>query len=214
MYKVFFNASCIKLCTEFENSPKDNKAQVIDLKDNNTTKEWILKLEKENNIQNLILLNRNISQLWADFRTQFTEIRAAGGIVTDQTGRILVIKRLGFWDLPKGKVERRESLEEAAIREVEEECGISGVKIKNQLESSFHLYRSPYLKSTNNIVLKETSWFEMVYEGNEIPVPQKQENIEEVRWMKRDELDVFFSNTYPNLIDLLENYLQKYSAKV
>ena len=214
MYKVFFNATSIILCPKFENSSKDNNQQVIEIEDDVCFHDWILKLEKKNNIRNIIFVNNNISQLWENFKKQFIGITAAGGVVNDKTGRILVIKRFGLWDLPKGKVERDESLEKAAIREVEEECGISGLKIKTQLGSMFHLYRSPYHAKTNNIVLKETFWFEMFYEGTQIPVPQKKESIEEARWMKREELKLFFSNTYPNLIELLENYLQKSSEKI
>ena len=214
MYKVFFNASSITLCSKFENSFKDNKGQLIENEDINYMIRLLINLERKREPENLVFVSSNYEELWTKFRAQFIGITAAGGIVTDKTGRILVIKRFGYWDLPKGKVEKKETLEEAAVREVEEECGISGVRIKNQVGSMFHLYRSPFHPEPNNLVLKETFWFEMDYAGNETPKPQYSESIEEVCWMEINELSRFFSNTYPNLVELMENYLQKTSEKI
>jgi 8-oxo-dGTP pyrophosphatase MutT (NUDIX family) len=95
----------------------------------------------------------------------------------------------------------------AAIREVEEECGLSGLQILKQLDSTFHIYRSPYLSFPKNLVLKETKWFLMNYSGNENPVPQVDENIEEVVWFSAKDLGGVYSNTYSSLIDFLEKSL-------
>ena len=121
-----------------------------------------------------------IDTAWEHFKSQFVEIPAAGGLVRNSEGAFLFIKRLGVWDLPKGKIEKKETPELAAVREVEEECGLSGLQVINQLDSTFHIYRSPYLPHPNNLVLKETKWFLMNYSGNEIPVPQVEEDIHEV----------------------------------
>ena len=214
MYKVFFNASSIIFCSESENSFKDNKIQIIENEDDIDIAPLLIDLENKNESKNFVFISHKPEELWNKFRKQFIGITAAGGIVTAPDERILVIRRLGYWDLPKGKVEKKETLEQAAIREVEEECGISGVRIKNLLGSVFHLYRSPFHPEPNNLVLKETFWFEMDYDGNETPTPQYSESIEEVCWMKKDELSRFFSNTYPNLVELMKSYLQKTSEKV
>lgn len=206
MYKVFFNDSSITLCSESENSFKDNNLQVIDFVANTNTSPLLNELETNKEAKNIILETSDLSKSWNVFKKQFIRIKAAGGVVVDKNGRILVIKRLGVWDLPKGKVEKNESLEEAAIREVEEECGITGLTIKKRIKSIFHLYRSPFHTKPNNFVLKKTFWFEMAYEGNEIPTPQVSENIVEARWMTQTELSDFFSNTYQNLAELMEEF--------
>ncbi|MDX9882405.1 MAG: NUDIX domain-containing protein [Prolixibacteraceae bacterium] len=213
MYKVFFNGSSLALCTEFENSSKNNKYQIIDNEYNIDFYSLIINLERKKEPENIVLVCPNPEELWNKFRKHFIEITAAGGIVTDRYGHILVIRRLGCWDLPKGKVEKGETTEEAAIREVEEECSISGLQISDKLGSMFHMYRSPFHPPTDNFVLKETFWFEMEYQGNEKPQPQYSENIEEVCWMDRNEFSLFFSNTYPNLEELMKTYLQKTSGK-
>ncbi|MBL7972799.1 MAG: NUDIX domain-containing protein, partial [Prolixibacteraceae bacterium] len=144
---------------------------------------------------------------WNHFRSQFAEIPAAGGLVLDESGKYLFIRRLGVWDLPKGKIETDETAEVAAIREVEEECGLSDLKIIRQLDSTFHIYRSPYLPVPKNLVLKETKWFLMSCSGNQIPVPQEDEDIEAAQWMSLPELSLVLDNTYLSLREFLINTL-------
>jgi 8-oxo-dGTP pyrophosphatase MutT (NUDIX family) len=122
-------------------------------------------------------------------------------------GEFLFIRRLGRWDLPKGKIESGECVEDAAVREVEEECGIHGPKVVRKLPSTYHIYRSPYIPEPNNWVWKETAWFEMKYNGQEVPVPQQEEDISEIRWFSSEELSEVYASTYGNLKLLLQNYL-------
>jgi 8-oxo-dGTP pyrophosphatase MutT (NUDIX family) len=142
-------------------------------------------------------------KVWKQFRKSFKELPAAGGFVQNSEGAFLFIRRLGVWDLPKGKIEKKESPESAAVREVEEECGISGIKIVRPLDSTYHIYRSPWIKKDNNLVLKETKWFLMNYSGNEIPVPQSEEDIEEVRWFALSEFEWVIQQTYASLAELI-----------
>jgi 8-oxo-dGTP pyrophosphatase MutT (NUDIX family) len=106
--------------------------------------------------------------------------------------------------LPKGKIEKGETPESAAVREVEEECGVSGLSIMRQLDSTFHIYRSPYLKFPKNLVLKETMWFLMSCERKQSLAPQVEENIEEVRWFAMNELEKVRANTYSSIRDFLD----------
>ena len=151
----------------------------------------------------------DVEQLWAWFRQGYRFVQAAGGAVSDGNGRLLAIHRLGRWDLPKGKVELGEALEAAAMREVEEECGLSGLEIIRPLDSTFHIYRSPYLTFPKNLVLKETQWFLMHYSGSEMPVPQMEEDIVEVRWVTTSELVEVMSHTYRSLSEFLAKYLNE-----
>jgi 8-oxo-dGTP pyrophosphatase MutT (NUDIX family) len=111
----------------------------------------------------------------------------------------LFIFRFGRWDLPKGKLEKGESPAEAALREVEEETGISGHRLISELPSTFHIYEHKGKK-----VLKRTYWFAMQYDGNEILIPQLLEEIMAAEWMGRDRDDLIFSSTYASLHDLLQ----------
>jgi len=203
MYKVFFNGSTIVLTSEIKKSSKNNISDELDFNSYSIINQIINEVEAGKNTSEFYLQYHDLNQLWDYFRSRFVEIPASGGLVKNDSGLFLFIRRLGVWDLPKGKIERKESPENAAIREVGEECGLSELKIIKQLDSTFHIYRSPYLNFPDNLVLKETKWFLMSYAGNEIPVPEREEDIEEVRWFARTELDQVLPNTYASLRDLL-----------
>ena len=113
-------------------------------------------------------------------------------------GKFLVMKRNGVWDLPKGKLDDDETTEEAALREVEEETGLSGLEIVKPILSTFHTYQI-----TSDMNLKKTKWFEMKYTGNGEPVPQKEENISEIVWVEPGKTDFIRKNTYPSVLDVL-----------
>lgn len=207
MYKVFFNDSTIQIGSEMNKSLNNNIAEKFDSADYSVVSQIISQIELANGPSDFFISNRDDSSVWSHFRSQFVEIPAAGGLVKNASGSLLFIKRLGVWDLPKGKIEKNETPEMAAIREVEEECGLSGLKIIRQLDSTFHIYRSSYLPFPNNLVLKETKWYFMSYFGTGAPIPQVEEDIEEVAWFAPDDLEQVYSNTYLSLRDFLEKSL-------
>lgn len=133
--------------------------------------------------------------LWKAFKEPYTRVKAAGGVVLDEQGRLLAIRRLGLWDLPKGKVDPGESLTEAALREVEEECGVRELVLGDHLQRTWHTYPRngrQYLKSTDWYLMRTTSSQELV--------PQQEEGIEEVRWFTPQQADVLCAATYPSLL--------------
>ncbi|MDP3644534.1 MAG: NUDIX domain-containing protein [Bacteroidota bacterium] len=188
-------------------SSNNNISYRIDFGSYSAVNQIIYDIEHASESSEYLIYNPEILQLWNYFRSRFVEISAAGGLVRNDAGNFLFIKRLGFWDLPKGKIEKNETPASAAVREVEEECGLSGLQIVRQLESTFHIYRSPFLNFPDNLVLKETKWFLMSYSVNETPVPQKDEDIEEVRWFALSEFEIPLSNTYRSLYEFLEKTL-------
>jgi 8-oxo-dGTP pyrophosphatase MutT (NUDIX family) len=207
MYKVFFNGSTIQIGSEMNKSLNNNIAKMFDSASYDVVNQIILQVESSEIPSDFFISNSENDSAWKHFKCQFVEIPAAGGLVKNTSGSLLFIKRLGVWDLPKGKIEKNETPELAAIREVEEECGLSGLQIIRQLDSTFHIYRSPYLSFPKNLVLKETKWFFISYSGNETPVPQVEENIEEVAWFSPADLGQVYSNTYSSLSDFLEKSL-------
>jgi len=207
MYKVFFNEHQLLCGTEKNNSLNGNIDQLVDIECFGDFLQLLLQLERSKHVVKLIIVRKQEPDLMSLLKDNLTQIPAAGGLVINERGQFLFIKRMGRWDLPKGRIEAGETPEEAAIREVEEECGVSGLTIKRKLPSTFHLYRSPFIKDENNWVLKETCWYEMGYSGSDPLVPQTEEQIEEVRWVAKEELPAACQKTYGNLKDLLRNYL-------
>ncbi|MBW8334711.1 MAG: NUDIX domain-containing protein [Prolixibacteraceae bacterium] len=203
MYKVFFNDSTFQIGVESKKSSKNNITQTVDLENHGFVRDLITEIEKGSKAIHFLLQNNKMELLWECFKRQFVQIPAAGGLVKNSDRSLLFIKRLGVWDLPKGKIDKGETPEIAAIREVEEECAVKGLKIIRQLDSTFHIYRSPFLKFPDNLVLKETKWFLMSCDDDQTLVPQSDENIEEVRWFAVNELDTVMENTYLSLREFL-----------
>ncbi|WP_319592066.1 NUDIX domain-containing protein [uncultured Draconibacterium sp.] len=167
-------------------------------------KGYLQNFENSDN-QETVVEHPEVELLFQNFRSAFLQINAAGGVVK-RDGKLLFIFRNGKWDLPKGKIDKGESNETAALREVEEECGITNHFIVKTLPSTYHIYKSPYKKTFGQWVFKETFWFEMDYSGTETPVPQLEEGITNVRWFQPSELDVVLKNTYENLKSLIGLY--------
>ncbi|TDH29300.1 NUDIX domain-containing protein [Segetibacter sp. 3557_3] len=128
-------------------------------------------------------------------------IVAAGGIVRNEDKAILLMLRRGKWDLPKGKLDDGESIEECAVREVEEETGLQLVVLGELVGITHHLY-----EEKGKQIEKETYWYAMEVTGNQQLVPQEEEDILELRWVREEELSEYLSNTYDNIIEIVERY--------
>ncbi|MFC5284758.1 NUDIX hydrolase [Pedobacter alpinus] len=125
-------------------------------------------------------------------------IEAAGGLVKNEKGKYLFIKRLGKWDLPKGKLELNEKKKDAAVREVEEECGIKIKKLGNKLLKTYHVY-----EIKGKMVLKISHWYAMEAKANQKLIPQTEEGITEVKWFAKNDFNIIRSNTYANILDVV-----------
>jgi 8-oxo-dGTP pyrophosphatase MutT (NUDIX family) len=201
MYKVFFNDRKLILTDNFTKHFQVNFGLFYKYRDLEDLKEIISLYNKLTKIETLYLFHHDIDKLREDFRLCFTFLPAAGGLVKNLKDEYLLIFRRGKWDLPKGKLDRNESFEDAAIREVEEECGIHDLKIVRPLLSTYHTYD---LKG--ELALKKTSWYEMLYKGNEKPIPETSEDIHEVKWVKPDQLEKYLNGSFPAIRDVFTSF--------
>jgi len=140
-----------------------------------------------------------ITENWKSFCANYVLIEAAGGLVYNNEDQLLMIFRNRKWDLPKGKLEIGENIEQCAIREVEEECGVSGLIITQQLQKTYHTYERDRQK-----ILKCTYWFEMSssFKGNF--VPQEKEGITAVVWVDEQDIAEKLENSFGNIIELFK----------
>lgn len=129
-------------------------------------------------------------------------IVAAGGLVLNRKGKLLVIFRKGRWDLPKGKIEEGESVRKGAVREVMEETGLKNVKIKKEFTRTYHTYIL-----NGKRVLKETVWFLMKC-GDDATNPQLSEGITSIEWISKSRLRQISTNTFDNILLLLKAYFK------
>ncbi len=109
-----------------------------------------------------------------------------------------MIFRNGKWDLPKGKLEDNESIEDCAIREVTEECGVRGLLITAKDKDTYHVYTDKGKK-----ILKQTSWFIMETNFDGVLVPQKEEGVSKVTWIEEDKIEQKIKSSYRSIQDLL-----------
>lgn len=135
--------------------------------------------EPPNSFSEVILYANDPKVILKAFQSEIKEIVAAGGIVSNEFGEVLFIYRRGFWDLPKGKLDPGETLEDAAVREVEEETGIKNITLKDYVDDTYHLFKT---QKNGNYFLKKTYWYRM--KTNKQPVKvQKEEDIDEAVWL-------------------------------
>jgi 8-oxo-dGTP pyrophosphatase MutT (NUDIX family) len=202
MYEVFFNDRIVFIGTE---TNLVSKTDMLIFKVSNaqsicTAWESFLKDELK---RNLFLLVVQLEKPQKLLSSVFKIIKAAGGLVFNDQQQLLCIKRWGFWDLPKGKIEKGEKKKAAALREVEEETGITNLVLKRKETVSYHIYQSKY--HHNEWVLKPTYWYSMVSEENTEPVPQTNEDITEACWLTTDEIKTMvLPNTYQSLLPVFE----------
>ena len=133
-----------------------------------------------------------------------TPIIAAGGIVMNPNKEILWIFRRGFWDLPKGKLDPNETIEACAIREVMEETGIDHLVLGDLILTTKHQYHDTYL---NTQVEKTTYWYAMTTDTLQNGIPQTEEDIEAIAWVKKEALTPYLEKTYDTIKEVLEAYL-------
>lgn len=150
-----------------------------------------------------IILCENPKEVFDRFWKDLKLIEAAGGIVGSKKNgqqRFLFIVRLGFLDLPKGKLNKNEDPIVGASREIQEECGISEIVLKRELATTFHVYRM-----FGKTILKKTHWFEFEYHGNEVLVPQTEEDITDVFWLTKSEILNRINQTYSSLLGIIRD---------
>lgn len=156
---------------------------------------------KPDNKKSLFVQTNSISDVFEELKKEFYFIEAAGGLIQNKD-KYLFIKRLGKWDLPKGKLDKGETIEHATIRECEEECAVTGLTILNSLPETYHIYE--YKKCH---ALKVSYWFHMETSSNKELKPQTEENIEEVRWLSVDEVkSIVLKNTYITIEKLVKHF--------
>lgn len=146
----------------------------------------------------VIILTNKVPYYWNLFCEQFSFIEAAGGLVENEHDEYLFILRRGKWDLPKGKLDEGENIRECAVREIQEETGLKSVQLLADLGHTWHTYHEKH-----QFILKQTTWFKMKCNSNEPLVPQLEEDITEIKWLGKENLDIVLANTYPSVKEII-----------
>ncbi len=156
---------------------------------------------KHHTVTLLVNSDEEARAVYDTFLKQFTPVLAAGGVVQRMDRSILMIFRNGRWDLPKGHWEEGETIEECAVREVMEESGVSGLKVKGEICKTLNAY---YLRGVWE--LKETHWYAMQSSHTAPLTPQADEGIELAEWLSFNEIKRSVSDSYPTIIEVLRGF--------
>ncbi|WP_145674908.1 NUDIX hydrolase [Chitinophaga polysaccharea] len=141
-----------------------------------------------------VFIAPDVKKLFKKVSLHFTTLVAAGGLITNPAGEVLMMFRRGKWDLPKGKRDPGEDLETCALREVAEETGLHTVSLEKKITETFHYY-----PMRNKKVLKHTYWYRMHFTGTELTVPQIEEDIQDLQWIKPENVDKYLKYSYENI---------------
>ena len=189
MHKIFVNNKPITLTTDTQEGEgyKVYKLKRVGLY-------WAIRKLNRTNLQEVKLTHKNEDKLLSKFLKKLPNVIAGGGKVYNDEGKVLFIYRNNKWDLPKGKAEKGETIEETAIREVEEETKVEGLEIVKPLETTYHIF-----KRNGRYKIKITYWFEMKTSFDGVLKPQKKEGITKVKWLGKKKTAKALENSYANI---------------
>ena len=153
-------------------------------------------------IYSITLTLKNLDNDIKELKKMFKIIKAGGGVVNNNKKEILFIYRMKKWDLPKGKLDKGETIKQCAKREVEEETKVK-VSCGKKIISTWHTYTK-----NKKFILKKTTWYMMESIDDSKMKPQKKEKIEKVEWMKKSSVDDILLNSYKTLNYLMKNYFK------
>ena len=198
MYKVFFNQKPLILTSKILKSSDSNPFIHIKF----SSKNQILKAVKAKKTESVYIYHKNIKKLWEIFTKKFPIIDAAGGLVERSDGKILFIYRNNRWDLPKGGVEKKELIIEAAQREVKEETGLADLIVINKIGETYHIFNNG-----KNFRLKRTYWFKMKSDYQGELFPQEEEGIISAEWINKKRIPEILKNAYENIKEIVSKVI-------
>lgn len=205
--KIYFGKKPVILCDEIDKAINEllhhPDAVFVDEISPSAIKSMLHEIKKEE-FHAGVIWHEDIEHLKKVFFKNFKVIEAAGGIVQNEKKEILFIKRLGKWDLPKGKIEKAEKQEDAAVREVLEETGVTNLFLKKKIGETYHVY-----DEFGKHFLKISHWFHITCSSNQQLLPQTEEDITETKWIKTLHIKEPMQNTYPSIKDILSIFFDE-----
>lgn len=205
--KIYFSNKPLFLCDAVDETIEPylhhDDAVFIDELDTHTVKTMIHEMQLEK-VHAGVFFHPDLEELKKAFYKKFTLVLAGGGLVENEKKEVLLIHRRGKWDLPKGKLDKGETLEKCAVREVEEETGLTGVQLLAPLLITYHTYHEG-----TKFILKESHWYTMQVKGQQTLVPQLEEHIHAIEWVPKKKLGPYMQDCFPSVTDVLQTCLDK-----
>ena len=197
MHKIYLEKRCIVICPPDDPALSDPNSIELHLGGMPDIASIVGMFETSSSLSRVYIPTDDIEGTYKGFCTQFKEVNAAGGLVSNRRGDVLLIRRNDLWDLPKGHQEEGEDISVTALREVQEETGVLNLRLGGLICITDHCYRR------NDIWhLKHTWWYDMLYMDPVDLTPQKEEDITKAAWVARSGLSPYLKNTYPSIVEV------------
>lgn len=212
MRKIFIQNSTLYLAgkngaQKIAESLKQEKKEftVLDYKNRTELQQQVSRLSAALKEDTVIMVHDSSITLEKIFFSGYKLIHAAGGAVFNEEGNLLMIFRRGKWDLPKGKLDKGESIKSAAVREIEEETGVGQLKIIAPVKFLFQKQTCTYhtYELNSKRILKATHWFKMTSNDKSRLVPQAAEGIEKVAWCSKRKVQEYLKNSFHSIEEVV-----------
>ena len=199
MRKIYFEKRCIIICPPQEQALSDPNAIIYNIGTNVDIHLLVGIFETSDTLQRVYIPTEDVDDTYRRICSEFLEVNAGGGLVSNRRGDFLLISRNGMWDLPKGHQDPGEDISTTALREVREETGI------DQLESCGLICITDHCYRRNDIWhLKHTWWYDMLYTDPTDLTPQTEEDISKAAWVAKSSLPPYLLNTYPSILEVFK----------
>lgn len=204
MHKIYFEKRCIIICPPDEQALGDPNAIVFNIGEESNIHSLIEMFETSESLLRIYIPSDDVDETYHKVCSEFIEVNAGGGLVSNRRGDFLLISRNGLWDLPKGHQDPGEDISVTALREVQEETGIDQLQLMDLICVTDHCYRRNEMWH-----LKHTWWYDMLYTDPTDLTPQKEEDISKAAWVAKSSLPPYLLNTYPSIIEVFREYQHK-----
>jgi ADP-ribose pyrophosphatase YjhB (NUDIX family) len=197
MHKIYFENRCIMICPHDRKAMSDPNAILYNIGTNADIHTLIGMFETSDTLTKIFIQTDDIEDTYRRICSEFVEVNAGGGLVSNRRGDFLLIRRNGLWDLPKGHQDPGEDIEVTALREVQEETGIDQIELGDLICVTDHCYRRD-----GRLHLKHTWWYNMLYTDPTDLTPQTEEDISKAAWVAKSSLPPYLLNTYPSIVEV------------
>lgn len=197
MHKIYFEKRCIIICPPDEQALSDPNAIIFNIGTDPDIHSLIGMVETSESLHRIYIPAPDIEVTYRKVCSEFIEVNAGGGLVSNRRSDFLLINRNGMWDLPKGHQEPGEDIRTTALREVQEETGIDQLQLRDLICITDHCYRRNGMWH-----LKHTWWYDMLYTDPTDLTPQKEEDISKAAWVAKSSLPAYLLNTYPSIVEV------------
>ena len=197
MHKIYLEKRCIVICSPDDPALSDPNSIELHLGHTPDIATIVDMFETSGYLSRVYIPTDDIEGTYRRFCSQFKEVNAAGGLVSNRRGDVLLIRRNELWDLPKGHQEAGEDISVTALREVQEETGVQKLKLKELICVTDHCYRRNEIWH-----LKHNWWYDMLYTDPVDLTPQREEDITKAAWVPRSGLSPYLKNTYPSIVEV------------